>query len=203
MQAKQRVLIVDDEPFVRLTLREAVQSWNYDALEAATFAEAAKIFDEEEPSVALLDIELPDGSGLDLLTDFKEKKPEAIVIMVTGNVDVPNTVAALRGGAHDFIGKPIRLEELRVTLANAFETQALRREVKQTRAERTRGRGFDDIIGDSAPMHKVIDLSKRVAASDVSSILLYGETGTVRLEELHPFGTRAVVTLPQLIGVRS
>ena len=178
MLPKQRILIVDEEPFIRLTLREAVQSWNYEVLEAGTFAAASKVFDEEEPNVVLLDIDLPDGSGLDLLTEFKEKRPESIAIMVTGNVDVPNTVAALRGGAHDFIGKPIRLEELRVTLANALETQELRREIKQTRAERTRGKGFDAIIGDSPPMRKVIELSRRVAESNVSSILLYGETGT-------------------------
>src|SRR5262245_60063604 len=170
MPRKQSILIVDDEPFVRLTLREAVQSWNYDALEAGTVADATRVFGEEEPNVVLLDIDLPDGSGLDLLTDFKEKRPESIEIMITGNVDVANTVAALRGSAHDFIGKPIRLEELRVTLANALETQTLRREIKQTRAERTRGGGFNDIIGDSTAMQKVIDLSRRVAQSDVSSI---------------------------------
>ena len=71
MLPKQRILIVDEEPFIRLTLREAVQSWSYEALEAGTFAAASKVFDEEEPNVVLLDIDLPDGSGLDLLTEFK------------------------------------------------------------------------------------------------------------------------------------
>ena len=143
MLPKQKILIVDEEPFIRLTLGEALRSWNYEALEATSVAEAARVFDDEEPNVVLLDIDLPDGSGLDLLTDFMDKRPESIAIMVTGNVDIPNTIAALRGGAHDFIGKPIRLEELRVTLANALETQELRREIKQTRAERTRGRGLN------------------------------------------------------------
>lgn len=178
MPPKIKILIVDDEPFIRLALREALRSWDYETLEAGTVVEATKIFDEEEPSVVLLDIELPDGSGLDVLTTIKEKNPESVVIMVTGSVDVPNTVAALRGGAHDFIGKPVRLEELRVTLSNALETHALRREVKRARAERTRGSGFDAIIGESPAINRVIDLSKRVAASNVSSILLFGETGT-------------------------
>ncbi len=137
MPFKHKILIVDDEPFIRLVLHEALRSWGYETLEAGTVAEATKIFEEEEPSVVLLDIELPDGSGLDVLTRIKAKSPDSIVIMVTGSVDVPNTVSALRGGAHDFIGKPIKLEELRVTLSNALETQALRREVRQTRIERT------------------------------------------------------------------
>jgi DNA-binding NtrC family response regulator len=98
--------------------------------------------------------------------------------MITGNVDVEHTVAALRGGAHDFIGKPVRLEELRVTLRNAAETRDLRREVKQARDERKRGFDFSEIIGGSDAMKKALELARRVAASDVGSILLNGETGT-------------------------
>ncbi len=98
--------------------------------------------------------------------------------MVTGNVDVENTIASLRGGAHDFIGKPIRLEELRVTLRNALETRQLRREVKHARRERSSELGFAQIIGESATIKKSIELARRVAESDVMSILLQGATGT-------------------------
>ena len=98
--------------------------------------------------------------------------------MITGNVDVGNTVAALRGGAHDFIGKPVRLEELRVTLRNAAEIRTLRREVKQVRGESKRKFNFSEIIGESETMNKAMELARRVASSDVNSILLNGETGT-------------------------
>ena len=125
-----KILIVDDERFIRMTLAEAVRSWNYDPVEAASVEEATRLFSEEEPSVVLLDIDLPDGSGLDVLDEIKRQTPETIVIMITGNVDVPNTIAALRGGAHDFIEKPVRLEELRVTLRNGLEIKQLRREVR-------------------------------------------------------------------------
>jgi DNA-binding NtrC family response regulator len=98
--------------------------------------------------------------------------------MVTGNVDVPNVVAALRGGAHDFIGKPIKLEELRVTLRNSLETQSLRREVSVARIERAKESGFSRIIGESMQLKKAMEVAQRVAESDVLSILLQGETGT-------------------------
>jgi two-component system response regulator AtoC len=176
--AKEKILIVDDERFVRMTLGEALRSWNYEAFEAGTIAEARTIFDREDPSVVLLDIDLPDGSGLDVLSDIKEKFPDTIAVMVTGNVDVENTIAALRGGAHDFIGKPIRLEELRVTLRNALETRQLRREVKNARRERSNELGFDQIIGESATIKKSIELARRVAGSEVMAILLQGATGT-------------------------
>jgi two-component system response regulator AtoC len=174
----EQILVVDDDRFIRMALGEAVRSWGYETLDAGTVAEARNLFAENEPPVALLDIDLPDGSGLDLLNELKEKSPETVAVMITGNVDIANSIAALRGGAHDFIGKPIKLEELRVTLRNALETRKLRREVKQARVERSRDFTFDQIIGRSAAMKSAIDLVRRVAASDVTSILLKGETGT-------------------------
>lgn len=174
----EKILIVDDDRFIRMALGEAVRSWGYETVEAGTVSSARALFAEHEPPVALLDIDLPDGSGLDLLNEVKEKSPETIAVMITGNVDVGNSVAALRGGAHDFIGKPVKLEELRVTLRNALETRDLRREVKVVRNERSREFTFDQIIGESRAMKNAVELVRRVAASDVTSILLKGETGT-------------------------
>ncbi|MFM9904321.1 MAG: sigma-54-dependent transcriptional regulator [Pyrinomonadaceae bacterium] len=173
-----KVLIVDDDRFVRMALSEALRSLEYEILEADSVKAARKAFADEEPPIVLLDIDLPDGSGLDVLTYIKEQSPDTIAVMITGNVDVENTVAALRGGAHDFIGKPVRLEELRVTLRNAAETRELRREVKLARDERKRGFDFSEIIGESDVMQKAMELARRVAISDVGSILLNGETGT-------------------------
>ncbi len=173
-----KVLIVDDDRFVRMALSEALRSWEYEIIEADSVASAKKAFSEEEPAIVLLDIDLPDGSGLDVLTEIKKTNPDTIAVMITGNVGVENTVAALRGGAHDFISKPVRLEELRVTLRNAAETRLLRREVRHARAERSRGFRFSEIIGESDEIKKAVELGRRVAESDVGSILLNGETGT-------------------------
>ncbi len=178
MVSSGKVLIVDDDRFVRMALCEALKSWQYETLEADSVAAARKAFADDEPGIVLLDIDLPDGSGLDVLKEIKEKSPATIAVMITGNVDVGNTVAALRGGAHDFIGKPVRIEELRVTLRNAAETRELRREVERVRTANKRGFSFEEIIGESDAMKKAIDLARRVAASDVGSILLNGETGT-------------------------
>ncbi len=178
MSPLTKILIVDDERFIRMALGEALRSWGYETVEAENVASAIRVFFEDEPGIVLLDIDLPDGSGLDVLNEIKEKKPETIVVMITGNVDIPNVITALRGGAYDFIGKPVKLEELRVTLRNATETQTLRREVKLVRVERAREFSFSEIIGESATLRKAIDLAQRVAASEVPTILLHGETGT-------------------------
>jgi len=136
------------------------------------------MFDDDPPAVVLLDIDLPDGSGIDLLERIKIDNADTIVIMITGNVGMPNVLAAFRAGAHDFVGKPVRLEELRLTIKNALETRALRREVQRTRRERSSAFTFDQILGDSPAMRYAIDLARKVADSDVASILLQGETGT-------------------------
>lgn len=174
----EQILVVDDDEAIRWTLREALQSWDFTSVEAATVAEAIKHFKADLPAAVLLDIDLPDGSGLDVLREIKHDHPEAIVIMITGNVQVDNTISALRGGAYDFIAKPINLEELRITIRNAIEARHLRREVAQVRKERAREFNFKQIVGESPAMKKMLGLAAKVAESEVSSVLLQGESGT-------------------------
>ena len=126
----------------------------------------------------LLDIDLPDGSGLDALREIKGRKADAVVIMITGNVIVQNTISALRGGAYDFIGKPVNLEELRVTIRNGIEASRLRREVTQVRRERARQFSFEQIVGESSAVVRMLALARKVAESEVTSVLLQGESGT-------------------------
>ncbi len=114
--APETILIVDDDRQMRRTLDAALRSWNYNCLQTENIYDATQAFAAEEPGIVLLDIDLPDGSGLDFLTEIKDRKPETLVVMMTGSVDVKSTIAALRGGAHDFIGKPIQLEEMRVSI---------------------------------------------------------------------------------------
>jgi len=155
-----------------------LRSWGYQPVEAGTVAAAVSTFETEEPSAVLLDIDLPDGSGLDALREIKGRKADAVVIMITANVLVRNTISALRGGAYDFIGKPVNLEELRVTIRNGIEASQLRREVTQVRRERARQFSFDQIIGRSPAVERMLALARKVAESEVTSVLLQGESGT-------------------------
>lgn len=174
----EKVLVVDDERLIRWTLGEALRGWGYEALEAANAREARTMFEREAPAVVLLDINLPDGSGLDLLREFKSPQTETVVIMITANVLVDDTIAALRAGAYDFIGKPLNLEEIRLAIRNSLETNELRTTVKRFQTERSRDFSFEQIIGDSPAMTEMKSLAQKVAASGVSSVLLQGESGT-------------------------
>ncbi len=176
--AKEKILVVDDEPLIRWTLNEALRGWGYEPLEAGTVSGALHEFDNERPAAVLLDINLPDGSGLDVLNEIKRKQPHAVVIMITANVLVEDTLAALRGGAYDFIGKPINLNELQVTIRNGIEANKLRKEVSQLRREKSREFSFEQIVGSSHTMQRMIALARKVAESEASSVLLQGESGT-------------------------
>jgi len=176
--AEEKILVVDDERLIRWTLTEKLRGWGYASIEADTVAAALAAFEAERPIVVLMDITLPDGTGLDVLREIKARQPETIVIMITANVLIDDTIAALRAGAYDFIGKPINLEELRVTIHNGIERRALRQEVNLIRKERARTFSFDAIIGESDSLRETIALARRIAVSEVFAVLLQGESGT-------------------------
>jgi two-component system response regulator AtoC len=173
-----KVLIVDDERLIRWSLSEAVRGWGYTPVDADTVASALSAFDAESPAVVLLDINLPDGSGLDALREIMARQPQAVVVMITANVLVDDTISALRGGAYDFVGKPINLDELHVAIRNGLEARRLRREVARVRTERSRKFGFDQIVGESPAIRETVALARKVAESEVSAVLLQGESGT-------------------------
>jgi len=163
---------------IRWSLGEALRGWGFEPIEAETVNAALAAFAAEPPAAVLLDINLPDGSGLDVLRKIRNRQPDAVVIMITANVLVDETIAALRGGAYDFIGKPINLEELQVAIRNGIEAGRLRKEVKLFRRERAQEFSFDQIIGESPAMREMLAIAKKVAESEVSSVLLQGESGT-------------------------
>lgn len=163
---------------IRWSLGEALRGWGFEPIEAETVSTALAAFEAESPVAVLLDINLPDGSGLDVLRKIRQRQQDAVVIMITANVLVDETIAALRGGAYDFIGKPINLEELQVAIRNGIEAGRLRKEVNRFRRERAQQFSFDQIIGESSAMREMLALAHKVAESEVSSVLLQGESGT-------------------------
>src|SRR2546430_1212053 len=175
---KDKILVVDDEKMIRWSLREALRGWGFEPIEAETGSGALAAFEAESPAAILLDINLPDASGLEVLRKIRQRQPDAVAIMITANVLVDETIAALRGGAYDFIGKPINLEELHVAIRNGIEASRLRKEVNLFRRERAQKFNFEQIIGESPAMREMLAIARKVAESEVSSVLLQGESGT-------------------------
>lgn len=175
---KDKILVVDDDRSIRWMLVEALKEWGYQTVEAATYQAALFAHETEAPAAVMLDIDLPDGSGLDALREIRSGHPEAIVIMVTANAYYDKAIEALRGGAFDFISKPINLSELQVTLRNGLETRRLRKKISVLRRQQSHQFNFDQLVGTSPAMKEMVALARKVAQSEASAVLLQGESGT-------------------------
>ena len=174
--AKATILVVDDEPLVRWSLRERLLREDYEIIEAGTVAEAL----EQAPGtdLVLLDYRLPDGDGFSVLKRLRELDPDTLVIMLTAFSTVQGAVEAMKLGAYHYANKPFNVDEVAMLVDKALETNRLRREVKALRGSGTNSYAISSIIGNSEPMQAVKDLIDRVASSPASTVLLTGETGT-------------------------
>lgn len=175
--AKQKILVIDDEDLLRWSIKTKLEKWGYEALEAETAAAGLKLFTEESPAVVILDIKLPDGSGIDVLQKMKEQDPNAVVIIITANTTIDNAVAALRLGAFDFICKPINYDELQTSVRNGLETSRLRDTLHRVQSYQKKRFSFDMIVAESPQMRELLQVIQRVAESEASCVVLQGESG--------------------------
>jgi DNA-binding NtrC family response regulator len=173
-----RILVVDDEHLIRWSLEQSLKKQGYDVVTAASGEEAVKQVQDESPELMLLDIQLPGMDGLQVLEKVKEIDGEIIVVMVTALGVLETAVKAMRLGAHDYINKPFNLDELSIIVKKALETRQLRKEVAHLRSAQESKFGIDNIIGESRHMKQVLDMVRKVAKSDASTVLIQGESGT-------------------------
>ncbi|MDP2320536.1 MAG: sigma-54 dependent transcriptional regulator [Acidobacteriota bacterium] len=171
------ILIVDDEQLIRWSLASRLKDEGYRTLEAATAAEALSQH-REGVDLVLLDIGLPDASGLSVLKQIKESDPDTLVIMLTGQTGVQTAVDAMKAGAFHYANKPFDLDEVVLLVEKALETTHLRREVRTLRARQAQPYGPGSIVGDSAPIVAVRSMLEKIGVSPASTVLLTGESGT-------------------------
>ncbi len=174
----RRILVVDDEYLIRLTLKKNLEKAGYEVFLAATGKEALRQVKEEAPDIALLDINLPDLDGFEVLEKALEIDQSMVAIMITAFEDVDRVVKAMRLGASDYIVKPFDFNKIRLSIEKALEASQLKREVKYLRQERKGRLGFTNIIGQSREMQTVLRMTEKVAGSETSTVLIQGESGT-------------------------
>jgi DNA-binding NtrC family response regulator len=175
--ARFAVLVVDDEPLIRDTLAEYLTNEGLNVTACGDGEEALAAAAEQRFDVALCDVQLPGIDGIELLRRLHKISPETFVLLITAYATVESAVEAFQQGAHDYLMKPVLLDEvwnkiqrLRAYRDLAFENQWLRRELN-------RDHDFTHIVGRSRPMERVFDLVRKVAPTR-STVLLLGESGT-------------------------
>lgn len=173
-----RVLVLDDESTLRTALFRMLDRKGHNVVTAQKIEEAKSYCSIEKPfDLAIVDVNLPDGDGLEFMTYLKNLNPSTEVIILTGFGSIESAVSATQKGAYHFLTKPFSLEELMSVVDKALAHKTLQSENKQLRQELTHRYGFSQIIGESDGIKNCLSLVERVAGTD-STIMITGESGT-------------------------
>jgi DNA-binding NtrC family response regulator len=192
---KASILIVEDNADLCQTLAEVFRKTGHKVHTALSGTEAHKILKTELIDLVLLDLRLPDMSGIKVLEFVKEVDPDIFVIMITAVANDPRpAVEAMKAGAYDYLTKPFELDEVKLVVAKALETAGLKREVSRLKHQQ-HGKFPDmELFGRSPVMQEVIRLIKIVSETPRTSVLVQGESGTGKelvANSIHKWGARA------------
>ncbi|MFL5367210.1 MAG: sigma-54-dependent transcriptional regulator [Myxococcales bacterium] len=173
----ERILIVDDDRSIRELLSMHLEERGYAVSVASTGAEGFQLVEETSPSAIILDMRLPDMSGIDLIPELRKRAGETPVLMITAHHDMSTTILAMKAGAFDYIHKPIDIEAFDVALDRALEVSRLSKGTDVVSVESQRPFRMDDLVGTSPAMQQLFKDVGRVAASR-ATVLIQGESGT-------------------------
>ena len=174
--SKANILVVDDQDSIRHFVSRALEDEGYAVQVTGSVRETRQVLDQDMPDVAILDLKLPDGTGLELLREIKRVQPEVSVIMMTAFGELETAVEAMSAGAFWFVKKPFQNEELLALVTRALESQKLWLELR-----RLRHHAFADedyLHSSSTPMQEAYAIAEQVARGDTTSVLIEGESGT-------------------------
>lgn len=178
MAAKKTILVVDDEEFIRITLKKIFKEENYNVILVGNGEDALKTVQENDIDLTLLDINLPDINGIEVLKRLKEYQPELLVIVATGYASVESAIEAIKLGAYDYIKKPFKADAIKLITKLALETQQLKQTVKQLKANRPQLYDLDKISGNSEQINKIKHQIQEFAKVDSETVLITGESGS-------------------------
>ena len=173
----QRILIVDDEQIIRESLSFILKKEGYTVDEAPNGRDALTLHESSPFDIIITDIEMPEMKGVELLTQIRQRTPQALVIIITAFASVETAIQALREGASDYILKPINFDDLLYRVKKLLEYRSLALENSLLRQELQRTYDFEQIVGQSAPMKRIFQMIRRVATSD-GTVLITGKSGT-------------------------
>ncbi len=188
-----KVLIVEDDVATRKGLDLAIRDLGGQTRAVGTAGEAARAIEDFKPEVLLVDVNLPDGDGIEVFRLARESDPERDGIVITGQASLDSAVEALRAGASDYLLKPLRAAQLEVVFQRLAARRRLESEVESLREELAETGRLGELIGLSEPMQKIFDVLRRVARSN-APVLITGASGTgkeVAAKTIHRLSRRA------------
>ncbi len=175
--ANENILIIDDSPEILTQFHNFLKEEGFEVDTALDGQSGIAKIEKKFYDLIVTDLKMPGIDGMQVLKYIQENSPDSLCIILTGYGTVKNAVEAIKLGAFDYLPKPIKLDEILITLKRALEYRNLRRENINLKSQLKRKYRFENIIGDSEKMQKVFEVIEKVADSD-STILILGESGT-------------------------
>jgi DNA-binding NtrC family response regulator len=185
------ILIVDDEENALRNISAFLEPKGYEIITATTLGQARTSLERGEPDIVLLDVQLPDGYGPDLLEETLHYPVRPPIILITAYGEIEMAVEAMKNGAHDFIQKPVEFTTLEQSIIRANEIVTMRKELNHLRQSQRADTNF--VVGASPKMQALVQATQRASQASVS-VLITGETGTgkeVLARAVHQGGPRA------------
>ena len=172
-----KILVIDDDSSISETLDLYLTEEGYTVFTALTGTEGLNSYVKNSPDLVILDIRLPDIDGFTVLEDLREEDENVKVIMITAHHDMESTIKAMKGGAFDYIHKPVNIEELDMAITKALKTQEMERKISGLLHEPSRSFKVGDIIGSTKEMKEIFK-TVGVVSQSKTTVLIHGESGT-------------------------
>lgn len=191
--AEIKVLVVDDEDILAWSIDTELKGLGAEVARSGTVRDALAKFQQFSPDLAICDLRLPDGNGLELLKKWHLEQPDMPVILITAHGAIDSAITALRLGAFDYLQKPFDMKDLIVSVRRASEMAKLRQKVSSMTGVEA-GRTEVNIIGDTPVMLQLKTSLKKIAKSKANTALVLGESGTgkeLAARAVHEWSDRA------------
>jgi DNA-binding NtrC family response regulator len=172
-----KIIIIDDEPAMVEVIVTLCRDKGHQVFPFSSAAKAVEQMEAINPEIVITDVKMETMSGFDVLRHVKEHHRQTLVILITAYASVDTAIEAMKMGAHGYVPKPFKIDELQMTVQRALEFQSARQENTFLRKELKNKYKFDNIIGSSRKMQSVYTLISKVADTD-STVLIHGESGT-------------------------
>ena len=176
MSRPRQILIADDETNIRKFLTKSLEREGYEARTVSTGKEALAALERERPDLLVLDVQLPDANGMEILSDLRRRDPDLPVIIITAYGEIKMAVEAIQAGASDFVAKPFDFNTLQRSIEKALKILDMKENFNALKSVWERGQ-YMGLSGKSAVMQDLFRTLKRIGTSSSATVLVMGETG--------------------------
>ncbi|PIV21860.1 MAG: hypothetical protein COS40_06710 [Deltaproteobacteria bacterium CG03_land_8_20_14_0_80_45_14] len=177
MVDETRIMVIDDEPLMRITVQDALAADGYKVTTAETAEKGLTLLRENPADILITDLKLPDMDGIQVLEEVKTMNPDTQVIMITAYGSIDSAVTAMKAGASDYLTKPFAMDELLLIIKRLLRMRQLEEENISLRKRVEERYGLEGLVGKSPQMLKIYDLIETVSQTD-TTVLINGESGT-------------------------